>query len=71
MDALLDDMFREVTAAVATGRWAELNAQYGREQLFMFEDLQRVPDLRSAVEKAARPFLKKSAKHSESDEPHH
>ncbi|MES2988887.1 MAG: hypothetical protein V4808_13355 [Pseudomonadota bacterium] len=70
-DTLLDDMYREVTAAVATGRWAELQVQYDREQWFVLRDLEKLPALTKAVEKAAKPFLKKSEKHEESDEAHH
>jgi hypothetical protein len=70
-DALLDDMYREVTAAVATGRWGELQAQYDREQWFVLRDLERLPSLTAAVTKAAKPFLGRSGKHQESDETHH
>ncbi|MBX3564847.1 MAG: hypothetical protein KF730_09755 [Sphingomonas sp.] len=70
-DALLDDMYREVTAAVATGRWGELQAQYDREQWFVLRDLERLPALTSAIDKAAKPFLGKSGKHEENDETHH
>lgn len=70
-DQLLDDMFREVTAAAATGQWAELRTQYAREERFMLDDMTQLAEQMSAVEKAAKPFLKKPTRHSESDEAHH
>jgi hypothetical protein len=59
IDSMLDDMFVEVTAAVERGSWAELFKQYEREEWYFRRDIEKLPGLKSAIEKEAKPFQKK------------
>ncbi|MEZ0243418.1 MAG: hypothetical protein ACAH11_08600 [Sphingomonas sp.] len=59
MDSLLDDMFRESIAAIERHSWVELFEQYKREEWNIRRDIERLPALKAAIEKEAKPFQKK------------
>lgn len=59
MESLLDDMFTEVTASVERHSWIALLDQYKREEWYVRRDITKLGELKTAIEKEAKPFQKK------------
>ncbi|MES2441890.1 MAG: hypothetical protein V4574_03605 [Pseudomonadota bacterium] len=58
-DSLLEDMYEEINAAILRHEWGSLHEQYLREEWHVRRDLDKLKGLAGAVDKAARPFVKK------------